>query len=327
MSKAEKRLNSCKNYPMPNVLTRVSVCIPTFNGMENLPELVESLNLQELVELEIIAIDSSSTDGSWEFLQKHPQITSLQIPQSEFSHGGTRQRLAQMASNEIVIFLTQDATPNGPLFAFAHASLHGSVGERVGAVLGAQHPRRHSAAAIAQRVQRTFKDLGPATGVVVFRNDELMQRFYGAQPLSFLSDVNCSYKKSLLLGEFPFRDVPYAEDQFMARDLLAGGLDIVYSPQADVLHANEISVRDYAARIEDELVGVYSSLQINLPKLGISKSILMFSSNLRFDFKYIIKQRKRAGWKWFASEIIKSPAYEFQWHMGYSKAFRNLRST
>jgi rhamnosyltransferase len=312
---------------MPNALARVSVCVPTFNGMEYLPELIESLRSQDLVELEIIAIDSSSTDGSWEFLQSYPEITSLQIPQSEFSHGGTRQRLAQMASNEIVIFLTQDATPNGPLFAYAHANLHKTIGERVGAVLGAQHPRTYSAAAIAQRVQRTFKDLGPATGVVVYRNDELMQRFYGTQPLSFLSDVNASYKKSHLLGEFPFRDVPYAEDQFMARDLLAGGLDIVYSPQADVLHANEISVRDYATRIEDELVGIYSSLDIHLPKLGISKSILTFSSNLRFDFKYIIKQRNRAGWKWFASEIIKSPAYEIQWQRGYSKAYRKLGSS
>ena len=312
---------------MPNAHLRVSVCIPTFNGMDNLPELIESLKSQDLVELEVIAIDSNSSDGSWEFLQSHQEITSLQIPQSEFSHGATRQRLAQMATNEIVIFLTQDATPNGPLFAYTHANLHKTVGERVGAVLGAQHPRTHSAAAIAQRVQRTFKDLGPATGVVVYRNDELMQRFYGTQPLSFLSDVNASYKKSHLLGEFPFRDVPYAEDQFMARDLLAGGLDIVYSPQADVLHANEISVRDYATRIEDELVGVYSSLEMHLPKLGISKSILMFSSNMRFDFKYIINQRKRAGWKWFASEIIKSPAYEFQWRRGYSKACRNLRST
>jgi rhamnosyltransferase len=295
--------------------------------MDNLPELVESLRTQDLVELEIIAIDSSSTDGTWEFLQGYSEITSLQISQSEFSHGGTRQRLAQLASNEIVIFLTQDATPNSSLFAYVHANLHKTLGERVGAVLGAQHPRTYSAAAIAQRVQRTFKDLGSATGVVVYRNDELMQRFYGTQPLSFLSDVNASYKKSLLLGQVPFRDVPYAEDQFMARDLLAKGFDIVYSPQADVLHANEILVRDYATRIEDELVGVYRSLEVHLPKPGISKSILMFSSNLCFDFKYIIKQRNRAGWKWFASEIIKSPAYEFQWHRGYGKAFRNLRSS
>lgn len=312
---------------MHEVPAKVSICIPTYNGVDYLPELVNSLRSQESVDLEILVIDSTSTDGTWEFLQNQPDVTSKQISQSDFSHGGTRQRLAEMASNEIIIFVTQDATPNGPLFAFAHADLHFSLGHRVGAVLGAQHPRRYSAAAIAQRVQRTFKDLGPVTGVVVYRNDELMQRFYGTQPLSFLSDVNTSYKKSLLLGDVPFREVPYAEDQFMARDLLASGFDLVYSPQADVLHANEISVRDYATRIEDELVGVYSSLEMHLPKLGISKSILMFSSNLRFDFKYIIKQRKRAGWKWFASEIIKSPGYEFQWHRGYSKAFRNLRST
>ena len=324
MFKAKRLLSICNNYLMPNAHLRVSVCIPTFNGMDNLPELIESLKSQDLVELEIIAIDSSSTDGSWEFLQSHQEITSLQISQSEFSHGATRQRLAQMATNEIVIFLTQDATPNGPLFAYTHANLHKTVGERVGAVLGAQHPRTHSAAAIAQRVQRTFKDLGPATGVVVYRNDELMKRFYGTQPLSFLSDVNASYKKSLLLGEVPFRDVPYAEDQFMARDLLAMGFDIVYSPQADVLHANDISVGDYAKRIEDELVGAYKSLEMSLDKQKIRVAFFGFFRNLLHDLRYAIKNRRRSGYKWFIGELFKSPIYEAQWIRGHRNAVKKL---
>ena len=324
MFKAKRLLSICNNYLMPNAHLKVSVCIPTFNGMDNLPELIESLKSQDFVELEIIAIDSNSTDGTWEFLQSHPEITSLQIPQSEFSHGGTRQRLAQMATNEIVIFLTQDATPNGPLFAYTHAYLHKTLGERVGAVLGAQHPRTHSATAIAQRVQRTFKDLGPATGVVVYRNDDLMKRFYGIQPLSFLSDVNASYKKYLLVGDVPFRDVPYAEDQFMARDLLAKGFDIVYSPQADVLHANEISIRDYAKRIEDELVGVSKSLGQSIPRLGILASIKGFTVNLRHDLAYISRNYRKAGLKWSLKEMLESPLYEIQWLRGRHKSFKSL---
>lgn len=302
----------------------VSVCIPTFNGMDNLPELLESLKSQEYVKLEIIAIDSTSSDGTWEFLQSQSDVTSLQIPQARFSHGGTRQKLAEMASNEIVIFLTQDATPIGSLFAYTHANLHETMGERVGAVLGAQRPRKHSSAAISQRVQRTFSGLGPASGIVVYRNDDLMQRLYGTQPLTFLSDVNASYKKSHLLGEVPFRDVPYAEDQFMARDLLARGLDIVYSPQADVLHANDINVRDYARRIEDELVGVYKSLEITLEKQKFISLVLSFFGNLRHNYSYILKNFRLYGLKWTAKEIFKSPAYEIQWLRGYVCALRKL---
>ncbi|MCX6416726.1 MAG: glycosyltransferase [Actinobacteria bacterium] len=310
---------------MHEIPVKVSICIPTYNGMDNLPELLVALRGQELVSLEILVIDSNSSDGTWEFIQAQPNVVSKQIPQSEFSHGATRQRLAEMATNEIVIFLTQDATPNGPLFTFTHANLHYSLGERVGAVLGAQHPRRHSAAAIAQRVQRTFKDLGPSTGVVVYRNDDLMKRFYGTQPLSFLSDVNASYKRSLLVGAVPFRNVPYAEDQFMARDLLAAGYDIVYSPQADVLHANEIPPRDYAKRIEDELVGVHSSLGIALARQSLGGSILNFLGNLRHDFKYIYRNRKRSGIKWSVREMIFSPVYEVQAIRGRSKARRILK--
>jgi rhamnosyltransferase len=303
---------------------KVSICIPTYNGMDNLPELFDSLRSQESVNLEILVIDSTSSDGTWEFLQSHPDVVSKQIPQSEFSHGATRQVLAEMATNEIVVFLTQDATPNGPLFAFTHANLHFSIGDRVGAVLGAQHPRRHSAAAIAQRVQRTFKDLGPATGVVVYRNDDLMKRFYGAQPLSFLSDVNASYKRSLVVGAVPFRNVPYAEDQFMARDLLSKGFDIVYSPQADVLHANDISVRDYAKRIEDELVGVSRSLSMPLAKLGIKASLKSLIVNIGHDFAYILRSRRNSGLKWAGRELLLSPIYEIQWLRGRIKSIRSM---
>ena len=305
---------------MHEIPVKVSICIPTYNGMDNLPELFVALRGQELVSLEILVIDSSSSDGTWEFIQAQPDVVSKQIPQSEFSHGATRQRLAEMATNEIVVYLTQDATPNGPLFAFTHANLHYSLGDRVGAVLGAQHPRSHSAAAIAQRVQRTFKDLGPSTGVVVYRNDDLMKRFYGTQPLSFLSDVNASYKRSLLVGAVPFRNVPYAEDQFMARDLLASNFDVVYSAQADVLHANDIPPKDYATRIKNELVGVHSSLGVALVRQSLGSSVLNLLGNLRHDFKYIYRNRKRSGIKWSVREIIFSPVYEVQAWRGRKNA-------
>ena len=293
--------------------------------MDNLPELFAALREQDLVELEILVIDSTSSDGTWDYITDQVNVISKQISQSEFSHGSTRQRLAEMASNEIIIFLTQDATPSGPLFAYAHANLHNSLGSKVGAVLGAQHPRINSAAAIAQRVQRTFKDLGPSTGVVVYRNDEMMQRFYGSQPLSFLSDVNASYKRSLLLGDVPFRDVPYAEDQFMARDLLAAGYDIVYSPQADVLHANEISPKDYAKRIEDELVGVHKSLGLPLVRQGVKSGAFSFIGNLRHDLKYVWNNRKRSGLKWAVKETVNSSIYEIQAVRGTKKARARLR--
>jgi rhamnosyltransferase len=308
-----------------NEKVSITVCIPVFNGMDNLGELIKALREQESVSLEIIAIDSTSTDGSWEYLNSQSDVVSKQISTQDFSHGGTRQILAELASNEIIIFLTQDATPNGSLFAYTHANLHKTMGDRVGAVLGSQHPRKNSAAAIAQRVQRTFRGLGPASGIVVYRNDELMQRLYGAQPLSFLSDVNVSYKKSLLTGKVPFRNVPYAEDQFMARDLLANAFDIVYSPQANVLHTNDIQVRDYAKRIEDELVGVYNSLGIPLERRKFIELVLSFLTSLKHDYSYIWKNSRSSGLKWAVREIIHSPGYEIQSHRGYLNALRRVK--
>ena len=303
---------------------KASVCIPVFNGMDNLPELIKSLREQELVELEIVAIDSTSTDGSWEYLSSQIDIRSTQIPTSEFSHGSTRQRLAELASNEVVIFLTQDATPSHSLFAYAHVNLHNSVGERVGAVLGTQIPRLNSPAAIAQRVKRTFDCLGPPTGIVIFRNDEMMKKIYRKRSIPFLSDVNVSYKKSVLESQVPFQNVSYAEDQLMAFDLFEAGFEIVFSPQASVFHTNEIPPFKYAVRIREEFVGAYGNLHSGLPKKSIVRIVISFIVNLRHDLIYLIKNRKRAGWKWFVSEFLKCPIYEFQFEFGYREAAKLL---
>ena len=61
-------------------------------------------------ELEILIVDSGSTDCSLEIARRHGAVVH-EISASEFSHGGTRNRIMEMALGEHVAFLTQDATP------------------------------------------------------------------------------------------------------------------------------------------------------------------------------------------------------------------------
>ncbi len=91
---------------------RVSLVIPTFNAGPEFPEILRLMLDQELEgPREAVVIDSGSTDGTVEFLKTQP-VNLVQIPNSEFNHGLTRNRGVQEARGEIVVLATQDARPS-----------------------------------------------------------------------------------------------------------------------------------------------------------------------------------------------------------------------
>lgn len=58
---------------------RVSVVIPNYNGMEHLPECLETLAKQTYRDFEIVLVDNASTDGSVAWVQEHyPMVRIIQ---------------------------------------------------------------------------------------------------------------------------------------------------------------------------------------------------------------------------------------------------------
>lgn len=60
--------------------------------------------------MEVIIIDSGSTDGTLVLLQKYP-VKIHNLPPAEFNHGETRNLGVQLATGEFVVMTVQDATP------------------------------------------------------------------------------------------------------------------------------------------------------------------------------------------------------------------------
>ena len=92
---------------------RVSVVIPTLNaGAEFLP-LLRKLKTQRGVRaIEILVLDSGSTDGTVAAAQATGARVVMVAP-GEFSHSGTRNRGAELATGTHVLFMVQDAYPIG----------------------------------------------------------------------------------------------------------------------------------------------------------------------------------------------------------------------
>ncbi|MCL4513960.1 MAG: glycosyltransferase [Candidatus Eremiobacteraeota bacterium] len=92
----------------------LSVVIPTYNRLSTLKIVLDWFGFQTLVldQFEVIVVDSSSTDGTEEFMQQlKPNYCLRYIRQENKGRPGARNRGVQEASGEIVVFSDSDIIP------------------------------------------------------------------------------------------------------------------------------------------------------------------------------------------------------------------------
>ena len=89
----------------------VSVVVPVKDGARHLAELLESISGQRVdADVEVLVVDSGSSDGSVEIARAH-EAQVIEIEPAEFGHGRTRNLAAERTTGDTIVFLTQDATP------------------------------------------------------------------------------------------------------------------------------------------------------------------------------------------------------------------------
>ena len=218
-------------------------------------------------EVELLIVDSGSTDGSLEIARRHGARVH-EIPSREFSHGGTRNLMMGMARGEHVAFLTQDATPahDGWLAALLEGF---EQADDVAAVFGPHDPRPDASHMIKSEMERHFASWGSGgTEIDVQRLDSSPEgiaayRDFPGQ-LTFLSDVNCAVAR-WAWERVPYRQVPYAEDQLLGRELIEAGYAKVFHPGARVLHSHDYPPFRFFQRYFDEFRSLREVLGFRQP--------------------------------------------------------------
>jgi glycosyltransferase involved in cell wall biosynthesis len=206
----------------------VTVALPVLDGGLLLGEVLAAVNAQEVDRpVDLLVIDSGSTDGSPALARRHGARV-VEIARAEFSHGGTRNRLMELAEGEHVVFLTQDALPAGP--GWLAALLHGfTLAPDVALVSGPYVPRPDASPMVRRELEEFFASFG---GVRVDRGDT------GLGPATFFSSANGAVAREAW-ERVRFRSVPYAEDHQLARDMLAAGMAKAFVPDAAVVHSHD----------------------------------------------------------------------------------------
>ena len=232
-----------------------TVAIPVLNGARYLDEVLRAVRDQAVDrEVEIVVVDSGSTDGSVEIAERHGAAVH-RIEKREFSHGGTRNLLMGLAAGDHVAFITQDATPASRQWL---ASLLAGFeqADDVAATFGPHVPRPDASHMIKSEMERHFAvwgDGGREIDVQRLERTPAGLAEYRAFPgkLTFLSDVNCCVAR-WAWERIPYREVPYAEDQLLGRELIEAGYAKVFHPGARVLHSHDYPPGEFFKRYFDE---------------------------------------------------------------------------
>jgi rhamnosyltransferase len=222
----------------------ISIVIPVKDGGEDLQRCLEAIAAQRVGEeqrVELVVVDSGSSDGSVELAREHGALLR-EIPPHEFSHGHSRNLGASLSSGELLVFISQDATPTDADW-LARLTAPLSADPRVAGVYG-----RQVANDDASPPERYFLDFlyGPRPRV---------QQAASVRELSMettlFSNANSAIRRELW-ERFPFvEDIIMSEDQEWSRRALLDGWTIVYEPLAAVRHSHAYTLSSAFKRFFD----------------------------------------------------------------------------
>ncbi len=218
----------------------VSLVILTWNAGPEFPEILGLMLDQELDRpMEVVVIDSGSTDGTVELLKTQP-VRLIEIPNSEFNHGLTRNRGILEARGDIVVLATQDARPVDRRWIARLVACYDDPD--VAGAYSCQLPRPDANPFIKDRLSH-WAAAQPEPRVQQVEN---RAEFEALPPLEQLGrvafdDVSSSVRRSVAL-EIPFRERQFGEDIDWAHRAILEGHKIVFEPRSRVVHSHNNSI-------------------------------------------------------------------------------------
>jgi len=232
-----------------------TVVVLTYNGERYLRDLLNAVRAQRIDGVvEVLVIDSGSTDSTLQILEEFPEVEVVTIPNEEFGHGKTRNLAAHLARGTFVAYLTHDAVPATDRWLYELLKPF-ELNSEVVAVMGKQLPRPWCFPLLKYEINAVFGGFGPDFGTSLFYEDDFVTSEGVRNAVTFYSDVNSAARRDVLTGPVPYRDVSYAEDQLLGRDAIAAGYVKAYAPRASVLHSNDLTLAEYDDRMEAETLG------------------------------------------------------------------------
>lgn len=225
---------------------RVSLVIPTLNGMPLLEDVLAAVDRQPgAAELEKVAVDSGSKDGTVECLERHGfQVRS--INKVNFNHGSTRDLGIAATNGEVIVLLTQDAVPADEQWLPSLLAVYAD--SQVAAAYCKQLPRDDCNPFIARRLSEWTagrdERVDQRLPDVEFEQLEPMERLQLCAYDNVAGSVRRSVWERIRFGERSF-----GEDVAFGKRVILAGHTIVFQPASAVVHSHNRSPKEEGKRI------------------------------------------------------------------------------
>jgi rhamnosyltransferase len=206
------------------VQPRVSIVLRSFNEGWALRGTLAALKTQHYTNLELIAFDSGSTDGSVALITEAKPAHFVQMLPHEYKPGRVLNQGMALAKGDRVIFLNADATPQGPDWLGPLVAALDDPG--VAAVFGRQIPRPDCAAAFARDYERCYGERRESAGWD-----------------HFFSMVSSGLRRDAWARRGFLEDMQYSEDDEYTRWCRSQGYRIAYCPESVVMHSHNYTPR------------------------------------------------------------------------------------
>lgn len=263
---------------------RLSILLPTLNGEADLRRLLPALAKQRIEGgVEWLGIDSSSTDGTVALLEGAGFQVEV-IARDEFCHGATRNRLAERAAGEFLLFLTQDALPqDSDCFEQLLAPLTDPKVVAVGARL-VPHPGDDPLTA------RTVLASPEASGLQEVRQLPEGLHLADLEPAEAVDrarfhNVACVYRADAL-RRWPFPPEVFGEDVSWAWRVLSEGQSLAHAPKAVVQHAHRYTLLSALERyrLDAAFLRRHFGLRVRPSLLSVMRG---WAHEVRADWEYM----------------------------------------
>ena len=222
---------------------RISVILPVRNAGEDIRGLLGKIRSQKKVrEVEIIVIDSGSTDGTVAIAEEFG-CRVIRIPEKEFNHGATRNLGAREARGKFLVFSVQDALPASDYWLYAMVSPFVAYPE-LAALSSKQLVRPEADLFSLWTNEATYKSVGFVEDSIFALSpsfDFANWKHFDSQikrSLSFFDDV-CSCVRRSVFDEIRFNPQINAEDMDFGVRLLEKGRMIGFLTSTGVYHWHE----------------------------------------------------------------------------------------
>lgn len=217
------------------IAATVSVVIPTLNPGPEFSMLLRKLREQQgLSDVEVVIVDSGSTDGSVDVARQW-DCTVVEIAPLEFSHSGARNLGAAHAKGDYLLFMVQDAYPIGEHWMYGMLRyLLDHAEQNLVAVSCAETPRSDSDMMYDSMIDTHYRFLG-------CHDQDRLGRLHGTGHMALrsqgqLSDVACLIRRQEF-EHYRYRG-DYAEDLDLGMRIIRDGKAVAMLASVKVIHSH-----------------------------------------------------------------------------------------